>query len=61
MRPIDPDNPYRRLHAARFMVGLSGNMGFTHDPDVVFEAARRLSDARRFIFCSRAGESVSNG
>jgi colanic acid biosynthesis glycosyl transferase WcaI len=44
LRPIDPDNPYRRLHAARFMVGLSGNMGFTHDPDVVFEAARRLRD-----------------
>ena len=37
VRPIQPDNPYRRLHAARFKVGLSGNLGFTHDPDIVFE------------------------
>lgn len=44
VRPIEPDNPYRRLHAARFMVGLSGNLGFTHDPDVVFGAARLLRD-----------------
>jgi glycosyltransferase involved in cell wall biosynthesis len=44
VRPIKPDNPYRRLHAARFLVGLSGNLGFTHDPDVVFEAARCLRD-----------------
>jgi glycosyltransferase involved in cell wall biosynthesis len=44
VRPILSDNPYRRLHAARFLVGLSGNLGFTHDPDVVFEAARLLRD-----------------
>jgi putative colanic acid biosynthesis glycosyltransferase WcaI len=44
VRPIEPDNPYRRLHAARFMVGLSGNLGFTHDPDVVFGAAQLLRD-----------------
>jgi colanic acid biosynthesis glycosyl transferase WcaI len=44
VRPIQPDNPYRRLHAARFLVGLSGNLGFTHDPDVVFESARLLRD-----------------
>jgi glycosyltransferase involved in cell wall biosynthesis len=44
VRPILPDNPYRRLHAARFLVGLSGNLGFTHDPDVVFDAARLLRD-----------------
>ncbi|MGB9114692.1 glycosyltransferase family 4 protein [Bradyrhizobium sp.] len=42
VRPIEPDNPYRRPHAARFMVGLSGNLGFTHDPVIVFEAARLL-------------------
>jgi colanic acid biosynthesis glycosyl transferase WcaI len=42
--PIQPDNRYRRLHAARFVVGLSGNLGFTHDPVVVFEAARLLRD-----------------
>jgi glycosyltransferase involved in cell wall biosynthesis len=44
VRPIASDNPYRRSHAARFIVGLSGNLGFTHDPDIVFEAARRLRD-----------------
>lgn len=44
LRPIEPDNPYRRAHAARFMVGLSGNLGFTHDPVIVFEAARLLRD-----------------
>jgi glycosyltransferase involved in cell wall biosynthesis len=43
VRPIDPDSPYRRANA-RFIVGLSGNLGFTHDPDIVFEAARSLRD-----------------
>jgi colanic acid biosynthesis glycosyl transferase WcaI len=44
VRPITPDNPYRRPQTARFMVGLSGNLGFTHDPVIVFEAARLLRD-----------------
>jgi glycosyltransferase involved in cell wall biosynthesis len=44
VRPIEFDNPYRRSHAARFVVGLSGNLGFTHDPDVAFDAARILRD-----------------
>ena len=44
VRPIAPDNPYRRSLAARFIVGLSGNLGFTHDPVIVFEAARLLRD-----------------
>lgn len=42
VRAVDPDNPYRRPLAARFVVGLSGNLGFTHDPVIVFEAARLL-------------------
>jgi colanic acid biosynthesis glycosyl transferase WcaI len=42
VRPIRSDNPYRRAHVARFVVGLSGNLGFTHDPLIVFEAARLL-------------------
>jgi len=42
VRPVQFDNPYR--HAARFIVGLSGNLGFTHDPDVAFDAARILRD-----------------
>jgi colanic acid biosynthesis glycosyl transferase WcaI len=44
VRPLQPDNPWRRSHAARFVVGLSGNLGFTHDPLIVFEAARLLRD-----------------
>jgi glycosyltransferase involved in cell wall biosynthesis len=43
VRPIAADNPYRRNSPAPFVVGLSGNLGFTHDPVVVFEAARLLS------------------
>src|SRR6201989_1690860 len=43
VRPIDPDTPYRRAKTG-FTVGLSGNLGFTHDPDIVFEAARSLRD-----------------
>ncbi|MBA2401933.1 MAG: glycosyltransferase family 4 protein [Bradyrhizobium sp.] len=44
VRPIAADNPYRKLATARFLVGLSGNLGFTHDPVIVFEAARLLRD-----------------
>jgi glycosyltransferase involved in cell wall biosynthesis len=43
-RPVTPDNPFRKAIAARFIVGLSGNLGFTHDPEIVFEAARLLKD-----------------
>jgi colanic acid biosynthesis glycosyl transferase WcaI len=44
VRAISPDNPYRRALSARYVVGLSGNLGFTHDPVIVFEAARLLRD-----------------
>ncbi|MGY3549481.1 colanic acid biosynthesis glycosyl transferase WcaI [Bradyrhizobium sp. USDA 4472] len=43
-RPVTSDNPFRERLRARFIVGLSGNLGFTHDPDIVFEAARLLRD-----------------
>lgn len=43
-RPVTSGNPFRKTLAARFIVGLSGNLGFTHDPEIVFEAARLLSD-----------------
>ena len=42
VRPALADNPFRRALSARFVVGLSGNLGFTHDPVIVFEAARSL-------------------
>jgi glycosyltransferase involved in cell wall biosynthesis len=41
VRPITPDNGFRPA-GARYVVGLSGNLGFTHDPVTVFEAARLL-------------------
>ena len=44
VRPIEPGNPYRRGIAAHFVVGLSGNLGFTHDPEIVFDAARLLQE-----------------
>jgi len=44
VRAVDPDNPYRRALSGRFVVGLSGNLGFTHDPVIVFEAARLLRE-----------------
>jgi colanic acid biosynthesis glycosyl transferase WcaI len=50
VRPVTPDNPYRRPLSARFVVGLSGNLGFTHDPVIVFEAARLLRDAEDIHF-----------
>jgi colanic acid biosynthesis glycosyl transferase WcaI len=43
VRPVASGNPYRPA-VARFVVGLSGNLGFTHDPVVVFEAARLLRE-----------------
>lgn len=49
-RPAVADNPFRRALSARFVVGLSGNLGFTHDPDIVFEAARLLREERDVHF-----------
>jgi len=43
-RPVTSDNPFRKAIPARFIVGLSGNLGFTHDREIVFEAARLLKD-----------------
>lgn len=50
VRAIDPDSSYRRPLSACFVVGLSGNLGFTHDPVIVFEAARLLRDDRDIHF-----------
>lgn len=49
-RPVTPDNPFRKALSARFIVGLSGNLGFTHDPEIVFEAARLLKDQPEIHF-----------
>lgn len=50
LRPVTSSNPFRHAIAARFVVGLSGNLGFTHDPDIVFEAARLLREERDIHF-----------
>jgi colanic acid biosynthesis glycosyl transferase WcaI len=44
VRPIASGSAYRSQSNAGFIVGLSGNLGFTHDPDVVFDAALLLQD-----------------
>jgi glycosyltransferase involved in cell wall biosynthesis len=43
-REISAENPYRRRAGGKFVVAMSGNAGFTHDPGSVFEAARILQD-----------------
>jgi glycosyltransferase involved in cell wall biosynthesis len=43
-REISDENPYRRTAGGKFVVAMSGNAGFTHDPVSVFEAARILQD-----------------
>ena len=58
VRAMAPDNPYRRPLAARFVVGLSGNLGFTHDPVIVFEAARLLRDSKDIHFLLGLGDQV---
>jgi len=49
-RPVTPDNPFGKTLAACFTVGLSGNLGFAHDPEIVFEAARLLKDEADIYF-----------
>jgi glycosyltransferase involved in cell wall biosynthesis len=50
LRPVTADNAFRKPMSARFVVGLSGNLGFTHDPDIVFEAARLLREEKEIHF-----------
>ncbi len=45
-RGIAVDNPFRRQFKDKFVVGLSGHLGFTHSVNTVFEAARLLEDAQ---------------
>ena len=56
-RTVNCDNPFRKLCGGRFIVAMSGNAGFTHDPASVFEAARVLKNnaAIRFLL---SGEGV---
>ncbi|MGY4237925.1 colanic acid biosynthesis glycosyl transferase WcaI [Bradyrhizobium sp. USDA 4449] len=49
-RPITAENVFRSPISTRFVVGLSGNLGFTHDPKIVFEAARLLLKESKIHF-----------
>lgn len=49
-RELGPANPFRNVLRDKFVVGLSGNLGFTHDPRAVFEAARLLAGNRDIHF-----------
>lgn len=48
--PVRPDNRFRRNFSARLVVGLSGNLGYTHDPETVFAAARELAGEKDIAF-----------
>lgn len=41
-RDVNLTSPFRREQRDKLVVGLSGNLGFTHSPRTVFEAARLL-------------------
>jgi colanic acid biosynthesis glycosyl transferase WcaI len=49
-RAVAPDNRFRAGRQTKLIVGLSGNLGFTHHPRTVFEAARLLRDNRDVHF-----------
>jgi glycosyltransferase involved in cell wall biosynthesis len=56
-RELVPENVYRRQCGGGFIVAMSGNAGFTHDPASVFEAARILKDNKDIKFLL-SGEGV---
>ena len=49
-RPIDSDNSFRRAFTDKLVIGLSGNLGFTHSASTVYEAARLLEDNKNIHF-----------
>lgn len=49
-REIAADNSFRRQFTNKMVVGLSGNLGFTHSPATVYEAARLLKDEKNIHF-----------
>jgi colanic acid biosynthesis glycosyl transferase WcaI len=49
-RQINAGNPFRRASANDLIVGLSGNIGLTHDAGSVYEAARLLRDHKDIHF-----------
>lgn len=49
-REVDARNRFRAKLDCKFIVGLSGNLGFTHSPATVFEAAKLLRSERDIHF-----------
>jgi colanic acid biosynthesis glycosyl transferase WcaI len=49
-REITASNAFRRRFTGKLIVGLSGNLGFTHAADTVYEAARLLKDEKKIHF-----------
>ena len=49
-RELLPDNRFRDGRHSQLIVGLSGNLGFTHSPRTVFEAARLLREDSEIHF-----------
>lgn len=49
-REPSPTNQFRPRDNAHLVIGLSGNLGFTHDPRTVFEAARILRNEANIHF-----------
>ena len=49
-REAAPDNRFRGGRGSQIIVGLSGNLGFTHSPRTVFEAARLLAEDKDVHF-----------
>ncbi|WP_194467156.1 glycosyltransferase family 4 protein [Bradyrhizobium sp. CCBAU 53340] len=49
-RPPDEENRLRSLSSSKFLVGLCGNLGFTHAPRTIFEAARLLRKQKGIHF-----------
>jgi colanic acid biosynthesis glycosyl transferase WcaI len=49
-REVDLSSRFRAPDPSKFIVGLSGNLGFTHSPATVFEAAKLLQGEKGIHF-----------
>lgn len=49
-REVSDNNPFRQRAGGQFIVAMSGNAGYTHDPLTVLEAARLLQDRKDIRF-----------
>jgi colanic acid biosynthesis glycosyl transferase WcaI len=58
VRAMAPGQSVSPSACGPFVVGLSGNLGFTHDPVIVFEAARLLRDSKDIHFLLGLGDQV---